>query len=296
MDLNAVRMFIHVVQAGSLSAAAERVHVPLATLSRRIRELERQLKVQLFDRSTRGARLTEAGGRLYEFAVRGVETLSDGEQAVKSDQAKLKGRLRLSIPPSFEPWWEILRAFQHRYPDIQLHVYSTERRVDLIQDGIDVALRIGTIADESLVARRIIDYRHVLVASPELVRKLGHPKSLVDLHRYPSAAWAASIDVRTVWMLGGQVFEPNSMLATNDYLHLRACVLSGECVTELPPFLAAPLIGDGRVLALLPDHPFPEQTVNLLYPSHRYPSTIVRAYLDFCKDEARHHFQQPRQE
>ncbi len=149
MDLNATRMFVAVVQAGSLSAAATRLGIPLPTLSRRIRDLERQLKVQLLERSARGTKLTDAGARLYEHASRGIEALLEAEQAVVSDQARLKGRLRLSLPQTFEPWWDLLAAFQRRYPDIQVYVYSTERRVDLIEDGIDVALRVGAIVHES---------------------------------------------------------------------------------------------------------------------------------------------------
>jgi DNA-binding transcriptional LysR family regulator len=290
MDFNAAHMFVYVVQAGSLSAAAERLDVPLPTVSRRIRELERQLKVQLLERSARGVRLTVAGTRLYEYAIRGVEALEDGEQAVRDDQARLRGRLRLSLPPSFEPWWALLRSFQQRYPDIQLNVYSTERRVDLIQDGIDVALRIGAVEDDSLVAQRIMSYRHILVASPVLLARLGEPKSIDDLHRYPCAAWISDINMRSVWKLGKQSFEPRSMLATNDYFHLRNCALTGQAVTELPPFLAAPFIKEGSLCRLLSDAQFPEQTVNLLYTSHRYPSTLVRVYLEFCKDEAEHHF------
>jgi DNA-binding transcriptional LysR family regulator len=285
-DLNAVRMFVHVVQAGSLSAGAERAGVPLPTLSRRIRDLERQLKAQLFDRSTRGSRLTEAGARLYDFALRGVETLADGEQAVRSDQARLKGRLRLSVPPSFEPWWRLLRAFRARCPDVELAVYSTERRLDLIEDGIDVALRVGRVADESLVARRILAYRHRLVAAPGLLDRLGEPSKSGDLSRYPLAAWAASPGDRATWRLGDQIFEPRPLLATNDYLHLRDCALRGDAVTELPPFLAAPLLASGHLRAVLPMHLLPEQTLHLLYPVQRFPSTIMRAYLDFCRDEA----------
>src|SRR6516162_5882605 len=116
MDLNAIRMFVAVVQVGSLSAAATRLGIPLPTLSRRIRDLERQLKVQLLERSARGAKLTDAGTRLYEQAGRGIETLLDAELAVVSDQAQLKGRLRLSLPQTFEPWWDLLAAFQRRYP------------------------------------------------------------------------------------------------------------------------------------------------------------------------------------
>src|SRR5258708_35711421 len=119
MDLNAIRMFVAVVQAGSLSAAAARLGTPLPTLSRRIRDLERQLSVQLLERSARGTKLTDAGARLYEHASRGIEALLEAEQVVASDQARLKGRLRLSLPQTFEPWWDLLAAFQRRYPDIQ---------------------------------------------------------------------------------------------------------------------------------------------------------------------------------
>ena len=102
------------------SAAASRLGIPLPTLSRRIRVLERQLNVQLLERSARGAKPTDAGSRLYEHASRGIEALLEAEQAVVSDQARLKGRLRLSLPQTVEPWWELLAAFQRRYPDIQV--------------------------------------------------------------------------------------------------------------------------------------------------------------------------------
>ncbi|MGJ7524961.1 LysR family transcriptional regulator [Variovorax sp. GB1P17] len=289
MDLNAAQMFVGVVQAGSLSAAAQRMDVPLPTLSRRIRELERELNVQLLERSARGTSLTEAGMRLYEHASRGIEALAEGEQAVMSDQARLKGRLRLSLPPGFEPWWALLSAFQQQYPEIELSVYTTERRVDLVQDGIDVALRVGTIVHESMVARHMITYRHVLVAGAGLVQRLGKPTSPDDLHRFPCAVWCRDVSARGTWQLGEQTLEPKPVLSTNSYLHLRSRALAGEVVTELPPFLAAQGIKDGQLLALLPKHRLPEQQVHLLYPSHRHPSRIVRAYLDYCQNHLPRH-------
>src|SRR5256886_254698 len=156
MDLNASRMFVAVVQAGSLSAAATRLGTPLPTLSRRIRDLERQLRVPLLERSARGTKLTNAGARLYEHASRGIEALREAEQALVSDQSRLKGRLRLSFPPTVQPWWDSLAAFQRRYPDIQICVYSTERRLDLIEDGIDISLRVGAIVHEGMVARHVL--------------------------------------------------------------------------------------------------------------------------------------------
>src|ERR1700752_888637 len=185
MDLNAPRMFVAVVQAGSLSAAATRLGIPLPTLSRRIRDLERQLSVQLLERSARGTKLTDAGTRLYGHAARGIEALLEAEQAVVSDQARLKGRLRLSLPQTFKPWWDLLAAFQRRYPDIQIHVYSTERRMVLVEDGIDVALRVGAIVHEAMVARRVMSFRNVLVAAPRLVKRLGMPKHPDGLQRLP---------------------------------------------------------------------------------------------------------------
>jgi DNA-binding transcriptional LysR family regulator len=260
MDLNAVRMFVSVAQAGSLSAGAARLQLPLPTVSRRIRDLERQLNVQLLERSVRGTRLTDAGTRLYEYAGRGIEALYEAEQVVVSDQARLKGRLRLSLPPAFEPWWELLSLFQQRYPDVQLHVYTTERRVDLVEDGIDVSLRVGAIVHEAMVARRVLAYRHVLVAGRTLVERLGLPDTVEALHLFPCAAWSSGAN------------------AAN-----RA--LAGDVVTELPPFLAMPALRTGELMALLPEKPMPEQQLHLLYPSHRHPSTIVRTYLDFCQQQ-----------
>jgi len=283
MDLNASHMFVVVVQAGSLSAVATRLGIPLTTLSRRIRSLERQLRVQLLERSARGTKLTDAGTRLYEHASRGIEALLEAEQAVVNDQAHLKGRLRLSLPQMFEPWWDLLAAFQRRYPDIQVYVYSTERRMDLIEDGIDVGLRVGAIVHEAMVARHVTSYRNVLVASPKLVARFGIPAEPEALRRFPCAVWASRIDVPARWELGGQVFEPKAALSANDYHHLCSRALGGDVVTELPPFLAAAPIREKRLLPLLPQHPLPEWSVNLIYPPRRHPSTIVRTYLDFCQ-------------
>lgn len=285
MDLNAVQMFVSVVQAGSLSAGAARLGLPLPTLSRRIRDLEQQLNVQLLERTARGTRMTDAGARLYEHAGRGIEALNEAEQAVVCDQAQLKGRLRLSVPPAFEPCWELLSLFQQHYPDIQLQVYTTDRRVDLVEDGIDVSLRVGAIVHEAMVARRVLAYRHVLVAGRKLIERLGMPEFVESLHRFPCAAWSSGTNSASNWQLGDETFTPRSVLTTNDYAHLRNRALAGDVVTELPPFLATPGLRSGDLIALLPEKPMPEQQIHLLYPSHRHPSTIVRTYLDFCKQQ-----------
>ncbi|MEZ4399241.1 MAG: LysR substrate-binding domain-containing protein [Kofleriaceae bacterium] len=283
MDVKAAQMFVAVVRAGSLSAAAAKTRVPLATLSRNVRQLEAELGVQLLERSARGTKLTDAGLQLYEHAGRGIDAMEEGELAVTSHRHVLKGRLRVSIPPSFEPWWDLLAAFQRAHPDIQVVVYTTERAVDLSLEGIDVALRIGPVVHESLVAKRLLRYRHVLVASPSLIERFGmptHPEALLAL---PAGVWVRDATAHRPWRLGGRDLEPTPILAVNDYLHLRHRAIQGDLVTELPPFLAAEPLRDGRLVALLPDAPFPDEQVSLLYQRHHQVSRVVRAYLEYCQ-------------
>jgi DNA-binding transcriptional LysR family regulator len=286
MDLNAAAMFVAVVRAGSLSAAAAQLKMPLATLSRRVRQLEETLRLQLLERSTRGVKLTEAGARLFDGASKGVEMLAEAEQAAHDAQTNLQGRLRLSIPPAFEIWWPLLSGFQRQYPDIQVSVQVTERRVDLVQDGVDVALRIGDLEDDSVVARRLLNFRHVLVAAPDLIRRLGEPSKVGQLKNYPCAGWAISSSSRVRWPLAGDWVDVAPVLSTNDYAHLRHGAEAAEFITELPEFLARPALEQGRLKQLLVSRPFPVFSVQLLYLSHRHPSTIVRAYLDYCTTAA----------
>ncbi|MFS8145200.1 LysR family transcriptional regulator [Rhizobium sp. BR 249] len=287
MDYNAVSMFVAVAQVGSLSAAAKRLSVPLPTLSRRITELESDLKVQLLERTARGCRVTEAGSRLFEHASGGIEALREAERSVMSDQARLVGRLRLSLPQSFEPWWELLGLFQRAHPDIQISVYSTERRVDLFADGVDVGLRVGAIADDTVVARKMLSFRHILVASPRLVERHGALRHPADLSKYPCAAWGSTLDARPVWTLGGHAHKVAATFTANDYLHLRTRALAGDIATELPSFLAVEYLKRGDLVELLTEHPFADSPLNLVYRRQRHPSTIVRAYLDFCSAHLR---------
>ncbi|WP_410209399.1 LysR family transcriptional regulator [Aquirhabdus sp.] len=284
LDFNAIEIFVRTVQAGSLSEASRRTHVPLATLSRRIIALEKQLQVRLFERGSQGVKLTEQGSRFFEYAVQGVETLHDGIHQLHADEKKIQGLLRLSIPPSFTPWWSLLQAFQQTYPLIDLKIFSTDQRMNLTNDSIDVALRVGDVVHEQMIARRLLSYRHVLVASPAFLAKHGVPTAPEDILSLPCAGWS-KMDDELHWNLGGDLLTPRSTLLTNNYQHLHQVALSGDVITELPPFIAKESIQARQLVPLLIDYPMPEQQLNLLYPSRRYLSSVVRAYLDFCQAE-----------
>jgi DNA-binding transcriptional LysR family regulator len=283
MDLNAVQMLVTIVQAGSMTAGAERLGVPLPTASRRIRALEQSLNVELLERSARGVKLTEAGARLFEHASRGLDLLQEGHDAIVSDQAHIKGKLRLSVPPSFSPWWSLISDFQKDHPDIRVHLLSTERRVHPVEDGVDVALRVGKVEHEALIARHLLNYRHVLVASPQFLASHGKPNTPVDLNRFPCATWSLGTNTSGTWQFPDVAVIPDAVVSTNDSMHLLHSAISGDVITELPPFIVKDAIRRGLLVPLLPDYPLPESSLNLLYPAHRHPSAVVRTYLEYCR-------------
>lgn len=281
MDLDSVALFVEVVKAGSFSAAARHTHTPVATVSRRISELEKSLNIRLLERSSRHLRMTDAGSVLYEYAARGLEELHAGLLALENSQQELAGTLRLSIPPSFVPWRSVIQNFQLHFPNIKVEIYVTERRLDLVLDGVDVALRVGEVLHDSVVARKLFKYRHQLVASPKLLAKYGSPQEPMQLLNMPCASWNDRVSA-PVWNLGGKSYNIQPYLQVNDYLHLQSLALTGDCVTELPPFLAQPAIAEGTLQALLPNFPLLEREIYLLYPSRRQVSSLVKAYVDFC--------------
>ena len=282
MDLNAAALFVKVVQYGSFSETARRTNVPVATVSRRLKELEKDLGFRLLERSTRFLRLTDAGARFFEYANQGVEAFEIGLSTLEHDQLALSGTLRLSLPPGFIPWRQLLQDFQSGYPNVNVEMLVTERRVDLIEDGIDVALRIGDRQDDRAMTKKLGEYRHLLVASPIFLKKYGEPLQPAHLLKMPCASWS-STDT-TVWQLGNETVQINPFFQVNDYLHLLELALAGICVTELPPFLTQNYIAEGQLQHLLTNYPIPLCELNLLYPSRRQLSRLVKTYINFCSE------------
>jgi len=284
MDLNSVDMFVAVVQAGSFSGAAKKTGIPVATLSRRVNGLEKELGVRLMERSTRHLRLNEAGSILFDYAVRGLQELNAARLAIENREKELKGSLRLSLPPNFEPWWQLLQNFQTKYPNVDVDIFITERKVDLIEDGIDVALRVGDVYHQSTIGRQIATYRHLLVASPEYIKKYRMPRVPNDLLALRCASWNMKSG-RCIWQLGDCDIEVQPFLQVNDFSQLKYLALQGQCITEIPPFLVKKEIANGQLISLLQNYPCPEYELNLLYPSRHNLSRIVRVYVEYCLEE-----------
>lgn len=284
MDLNALKNFIVIVQSGSLLAAANRLGTAVSTLSRRMNELEKQLGLQLLERTSQGVTLTPAGQRCYELSLANLIALDEIEQQIRGDQTQLKGKLRLSIPQAFTYLWPIVKSFQEQHPFVEIHIISTDRKLDLIADGIDLAVRAGGLQTDKFIAKKLIDIRLKLVASPEFINKYGIPSSPEQLANYHCASWSAISQESIIWQLNGISYYIQPSISTNDYYHLKNIALSSNAICDLPDFFAQSNLQQGKLVEVLPNFAFPTMPVHLLYPSHRYQSSIVRAFIDFCTE------------
>ncbi|MGR3806628.1 DNA-binding transcriptional regulator, LysR family [Pasteurella testudinis DSM 23072] len=282
MDLNALKIFVHVAQAGSFSAASQKSGIPITTISRKTKELEQQLGVQLLERSTQGVGLTVQGQQLYEQVNFSLETVDNAARNLLGNEQALKGKLRLSMPQAFGLFWDLLHDFQTQYPDIDVHVVASNRKVDLIADGFDVAVRIGTPDTELMIVKPMMKLQLKLVATPDFIATHGKPSVPDELQHYPLCAWVETTDITAAWALGEQRTTIKPKFSCNDYIHLRHWLLQNNGIGDLPDMLAKPMIASGELVEILPDYPFSVFMVHLIYPQYRHPSAIVRAFVDFC--------------
>ncbi len=288
-DLNALAVFAKVVEAGSFSEAARRLKMPNSTVSRRVAELEDQLGVRLIERSTRNLRLTELGAEVLEHAIRSAELSEAVECIVSNRLADVSGTLRLSSMPSVSDTLltPLVAAFQASYPEVRIQILVTERMVDLIAEGIDLAFRLGPLKDSGLVARRILTYRHRLVASPSYLKGRAAPQKPQDLlnHRLltfsywkPENSWSFlhknGRDRETL------TFEPH--LAMNDFAGLAPALVAAAGIGDLPPVVQPSLIEDGRLIEVMPDWRFRTYDLSLVHVANRHLSKPCRLFKELA--------------
>jgi len=289
IDRNAMALFVKVVENGSFSKAAQRESVPVSTVSRKISELEKALGVRLLERSTRRLRMTEIGQDYYERCRRGLEEFEAANLMVKDQQAEVAGRLRLSVPPSLSDVLVIplIEAFQALYPNAIVNCLVTDRHINHIEDGIDISLRVGDLKDSSLVARRLLRYRSVLVASPGYLDRAGAPSHPNELPLHALVAfsrWEPTVS----WLLynNGEthkiIVEPR--IAINDYAGVQSAVINGLGISEIPSILCGQRLQDGSLVEVIPEWQFAPATLSAIYPSNRNLSRLVRLFKDFCVD------------
>jgi DNA-binding transcriptional LysR family regulator len=288
-DLNSLAIFAQVAELKSFVKAARQLQMPTSTVSRRVAELESQLGVQLIERSTRSLRLTDAGSEILEHAQRSAEIGEAVRNIASNHTAHVSGNLRIASPPTLSDCLlaPLICRFQKKYPEVRTQVFIAERVFDPIAEGIDLAFRVGELEDSSLVVRRLLTYRHQVVASPKYLkgRKLpARPEELTQHRLLTFSFWTAQNTWNFTRADGKEkvavTFRP--YLSINEYAGLVVALLDGAGIGELPPIIQPELLREGRLVEVLPEWHFPVFNLSLTYVGNRYLPRPVRMFKDFA--------------
>lgn len=286
-DLIGISAFVQTVDAGSFTAAADRVGLSKSAVGKSVARLEAQLGVRLLERTTRTLSLTTEGQSYYQLCTRILAELEEAETHLASTRHEVSGRLRVSLPVSFGPRWvmPILVALAGEHPKLSLDVSFTDRRVDLVDEGYDLVVRLGDPGDQaSLLGRRLGALRPLLCAAPAYIAAHGRPRTVSDLARHQCIGYARhSRPVPWVLPDGAGRLTPAPVEWRHMVGHgeaLREAVVAGLGVGYLSTWLAADDIRAGRLVAILNDTPFETGPITALWPKSRQLSPKVRTAID----------------
>ena len=289
-SLSDIAVFVRVVDSGSFTAAAGRLDISKSVVSKYVTRLEDQLGARLLNRTTRRLSLTEVGRVFYERSRRGLEDIEDAKQAVSLLQGKPRGTLRVNVPMSFGILHvaPALPEFQRLYPELNVDMNLDDRKVDVIEEGFDVSVRISNLPDSSLIAKRIAPCKHAIVATPTYLAKHGTPHLPDDLrdHKIISYRYQESA---LEWHFKTPDQKPLSVtvsgsMTMNNSLAIREAVLENVGITRTPTFVVGKDIHEGRLVPLLTKYECFQVQIYVVYPQRKHLSPKVRAFVDFLAD------------
>ncbi|GMR08785.1 MAG: LysR family transcriptional regulator [Gammaproteobacteria bacterium] len=279
--------FVTVVERGSFTAAAEQIGLAKSMISRRISKLESHLGAKLLNRTTRRLSLTDSGRAFYARAVRILADVEEAEQTVCSQQTELHGRIRIAAPLSFAVGHltPAITEFLIEYPELHIDLDLNDRQINLVEEGFDLAVRIGQLQDSTLVARRLSMVRRVAVASPDYLVRHGTPGHPSELKQHAGLNYT-NMPRHQQWQFvlpDGQTLTPQvsfRLQANNGELLARAAE-GGLGIAVLPTFIVYRAITQGRLRAILTDYESPSEGLFAVYPPGRFLSRRVRLFSDY---------------
>lgn len=292
-DLNALPIFIALVEAGSFTKAAERLGCTKTRVSLQIRQLETRLGATLFHRTTRRVQLTQAGEALYHQCHPLLANLQGALESTVSDTQQLHGELRITAPEDYSSGVlsEVVVAFSRLHPALHIELRSGDQVSDMVQEGIDLAFRLGWLKDSTLRARRLGTFQQYVVAAPSYLKRHGvpaHPKAL-EAHD-----WIAFTPLKAplTWAFKQQEtlvnVQMNARLAANSTVSLVALTAAGGGFSVLPDITAEPEIAAGRLARVLAEWSLSEGGVYAVYPPGRHVPAKVRAFMTFFESQMQH--------
>lgn len=279
--------FVRVVEAGSISGAADRAGIAKSAVSRRLKELEEHLGVQLFRRTTRQMNLTDTGRAYYHQCVRILQDVLEAELATSQAHGTLKGSLKVALPSTFGlmHMGPAISEFLSEHPQVEFELDFNDRSVDLLQEGFDLAIRIAKLPDSSLIARRLAPVNHVLCASPAYLDKHGVPQALEDLANHQCLVYSLIRDSEH-WIFNSLHGEAEKIkirpyLKASSGEFLRCAAVDGLGIIQLPSFIVFEEIKRGALIPLLTEHMRSDVNTYAIYPQTRHLSQRVRVFVDF---------------
>lgn len=288
-DLNDMIYFAEVVDHGGFAAAGRALGVPKSKLSRRVADLESRLGVRLLQRTTRKLSLTQAGELYHRHSIAMREQADAAAEAVAQVQTEPRGTIRVTCPVTLAQTTigPVLPKFLQDHPHVRVEMIVTNRVIDLVQESVDVALRVRTSVDDSgsLIVKRIAPTNGLLVASPQLLAREGRPQRTEDLHKLPTVAMSAA-DGRASWQLQGPngrefTLQHKPRMTADDMLTLRYFVIEGTGMCVLPDYMCHRDIREGKLEEVLPGWAPPTAIIHAVFPSRRGLVPAVRRFLDF---------------
>ncbi|MDZ5648507.1 LysR family transcriptional regulator [Nitrospirillum sp. BR 11828] len=288
--LTSMAVFVAAVEEGSLSRAARRFGLSASMAGKHVTAIEEDLGVRLMQRSTRALTLTDAGRSYYIRCERILQEYEDANREAMDTQQSVQGVLRIAAPQTFGAMHlsGIVAAYLARYPDVTVETVLSDRYVDLLAEGVDLAIRIGRLPDSDLVVRYLAPCRMVLCAAPAFLQRHGTPSTVEDARHAPRLTFnnAVSPGDWTIITPEGdrQVIDGPIRLAANDMQMLLAAALAGTGIAYGPSFVFEKHIAAGRLVTLLPDHTTSELAIQAVYPTKRHVSLKLRRFLDLLVD------------
>ena len=288
-QLEELTIFIRVAESGGIGKAAEQLGIAKSAVSRRLADLEKRLGATLINRTTRTLSLSEAGLRCYEHAIRVVDVVSELNASVTQEEHDINGLIRLSVPRSFATnhMVPIMDEFLGRHPGIRINMDVSDQFIDIVAQGLDLALRIGELKDSTLKARRLSPIDIALLATPEYLAAHGHPTNIEQLleHSFLLHASAVINPLKLTAPNGeSHTLTLKSKFSINDGDLLQQFALLGHGILVSPTFIAWKEIQSGQLIRLLPDFATSNRYLHAVYPNTRFLPKRVRLFIDFLAE------------
>jgi DNA-binding transcriptional LysR family regulator len=286
MDLNDIVVFTKVVETKSFTGAADALGLPKSTVSRKLAQLEERLGVRLVQRTTRKLALTEIGEAYYERCSRIVADIASAEQLVTDMQSTPRGRLRVTASVDFSTKFlgEIVAEFLAQHPDINVELEATDRVVDLIEEGFDLAVRFGPMPESTLIARKLCALHLILVASPAYLSRRGTPHTAEELDEHDHILFTPASRNQT-WTLAGPndqnyEFGRPARLASNNYGAIVDATRAGSGIASISEFMVTDEIKSGSLVRVLPDWQTRPTDVHAVYPARQNVPPRLTLFLE----------------